>query len=115
MWSLGKQSGLGLLRSADLADHQHGVGLGVVLERLEHVAERGAVDRVAADADRGRDADAERLHLRRRLVAERARAADDADAAGKIDVPGMMPSIALPGEIVPAQFGPVSTMRFSFL
>ena len=29
--------------------------------------------------------------------------------------PGMMPSIALPGEMVPAQFGPVRTMRLSFL
>ena len=105
----------GFLRSADLADHHHGVGVRIVLEQLEDVAEGRAVDRVAADADAGRDADAERLHLRGGLVAERAGAADDADAAGQVDVPGMMPISALPGVMMPAQFGPISRMRFSFL
>src|SRR6476660_3991366 len=50
------------------------------------VEEGRAVDRVAADTDRRRDADAHRLHLRRGLVAERARARDHADIALKIDV-----------------------------
>ena len=78
--------GLGLLRSADLADHQHGLGLGILLEQREMVEEGRAVDRIAADADRGGDADALGLHLRGGLVAERAGARDDADAALQIDV-----------------------------
>ena len=39
--------------AADLADHQHGVGLRVGRELLQHVDEVGAVDRIAADADAG--------------------------------------------------------------
>ncbi len=73
---------LGLLRAADLADHHHRLGLRIVLEQLEDVLEGPAVDRVAADADAGRDADAELLHLGRRLVAERAGTPDDPDPAG---------------------------------
>ena len=74
--------GFGLLRPADLADHHHGLGLGIGLEQLEDVLEGAAVDGIAADADAGGDADAERLHLRSGLVAQRAGAADDADAPG---------------------------------
>ena len=44
--------------AADLADHQDAVGVGVGLEELEHVDEVDAVDRIAADADAGRLADA---------------------------------------------------------
>ena len=45
--------------AADLADHDDGLGLGVVVEQLQHVDEVGAVDRVAADADAGRLAEPE--------------------------------------------------------
>ena len=41
---------------------------------------------ISADADAGGDADAERLHLRAGLVAQRARARDDADVAANVDV-----------------------------
>ena len=103
------QRRLGLLRAADLADHHHGIGLVVLLEALQHVDERAAVDRIAANADARAHADSERLHLRRGLVAERARARDDAHAALRDRCcPGMMPIIALPGEMTPAQLGPMS-------
>jgi hypothetical protein len=39
MCSRTKVRGLGLLGPADLADHHHGVGLGVLLEQLEDVPE----------------------------------------------------------------------------
>ena len=39
--------------AADLADHDDRLGLVVGQEELEHVDEVGAVDRIAADADRG--------------------------------------------------------------
>ena len=45
-------------RAADLAEHDHGLGLGVGLEQLEAVDEARAGNRVAADADARRDADA---------------------------------------------------------
>jgi hypothetical protein len=77
---------LGLLRTADLPDHHHRIGLAIGLEQLEDVAEGRSVDAVTADADRSRDPDAERLHLRGGLVAQRARAADDADPSGQVDV-----------------------------
>ena len=56
-------------------------GVRVVVEELEHVDEVHAVDRIAADADAGRLADAERGELTDRFVGERARARDDADVA----------------------------------
>ena len=80
--------GLGLLRAANLADHDHGFGVGVGLETLEVVEEAAAVDRVTADAHAGGHADAQRLHLRGGLVAQRARARDDADIARQVDVAG---------------------------
>ena len=51
--------GLGLLRTADLADDQHGFGLRVLVEQHEMIEEGRAVDRIAADADRGRYAEPE--------------------------------------------------------
>ncbi len=61
---------------------------GSVSNSSRRVLERAAVDRIAADADAGRDADAELLHLRGGLVAQRARAADHADAPAQVDVAG---------------------------
>jgi hypothetical protein len=55
--------GLGFLRAADFADHHHGVGFGIGFKELQDVLEAGPVDRIAPDADAGRDADAKRLHL----------------------------------------------------
>ena len=49
--------------AADLADHEDGLGVGVVVEEPERVDEAGADDRVAADADAGRLADAELREL----------------------------------------------------
>src|SRR5439155_11328458 len=55
-------------------------------EQFEDVAEGRTVDRIAANADAGRNADTELLHLRRRFIAKRAGASDDADIALQIDV-----------------------------
>src|SRR3546814_11086853 len=57
-------------------------------EQLQAIDEAHAVHRVAADADAGRLAESERGGLRHRLVGQRGRARDDADAAGPIDVAG---------------------------
>src|ERR1700757_4132178 len=40
-------------RSADFADHDDRGGLGISQKHLQHVNEFGALDRIAADADRG--------------------------------------------------------------
>ena len=70
-------------------------GLVVGEEHLEHVDELGALDRIAADADRGRLAEALVGGLEHRLIGQRARAADDADAALLEDVGGHDPDLAL--------------------
>src|SRR5574340_1101406 len=86
-----------LPRAADLADEDDGLGLGVGLEAREAVDEVGAVHRVAADADGGGLAEAERAQLLHRLVGERPRARDDADRARPVDVAGHDPDLALAG------------------
>jgi hypothetical protein len=42
------------------------------------------------------------------LIGQRARARDDPDRAFLVNAPGMMPILALPGEITPGQLGPIS-------
>ena len=71
--------------------------LRVVLEQLEQVDLVGADDRVAADADAGRLAEAEVGQLPDRLVGERAAAADDADRPWLVDVAGHDADLALAG------------------
>src|SRR5262245_46023720 len=60
--------------AADLADHHHGLRLGIGLEQRERVDEIRADHRVAADAEAGGLPDAEPRELIDRLVRERARA-----------------------------------------
>src|SRR5665213_125503 len=76
-----------LLRTTDLADHDNGRRLRIILEALHMVAKGTAVDGIAADADAGRDAQAQRRQLRRRLVAKSARARYDTDIAASVNVP----------------------------
>jgi hypothetical protein len=66
-----------LLVAADLADHDDRLRLGVGLEALEDVDERRADDRVAADPDDRRVAEAQLRQLVADLVGERARARDE--------------------------------------
>ena len=73
--------GLLLGGAADLARHHDQLGLGVGLERGDHVDEARARDRVAADADDARVAEAALGQLVADLVGQRARARDDADVA----------------------------------
>ena len=63
----------------------------------KHVDERGADDRVAADADAGGLAQAEVGQLPDGLVGQGAAAADDADRAGLVDVAGHDADLALAG------------------
>jgi hypothetical protein len=102
--------GVGLVRAADLADHDHGVGVGVVVEGLHHVDVLEAVDRVAADADRPTTGQADLRQLRDRLVGQRAGAADDADASLAMDVARHDADLDLVGVISPGQFGPSSSV-----
>ena len=100
--------GLFLGAAADLADHDHGVGVRIRREQLQRVDVRGADQRIAADADAGGLAHAEPRELVNRFVGQRAALRDDADAPFLADVPGMMPAFALPGRNQPGQFGPTS-------
>src|SRR3546814_10628591 len=83
--------------TTDLADHDDALGLRIVLEQLKAVDEVPAVDRVAADADDGRLAQARVGRLLDRLVRQRARARDDADLAHGMDVAGHDADLALAG------------------
>ena len=84
-------------RAADLADHHDRLGLVVGQEHFEHVDELGALDRVAADADRGGLAEALARGLEHRLIGQRARARDDADRARLEDIGRHDADLALAG------------------
>ena len=77
-------------------DHQDGFGLRIVLEHLQEVDERGADDRIAAQADAGRLPQPQIGELPDGFVGERAAAADDADGAGLVNVAGHDADLALP-------------------
>ena len=95
---LDELGGLLLGRAADLADHHHGLGLGVGLEGLQAVDEAGARHGVAADADAGGHADVLQLELVERLVGEGAGAAHDADRAARLgDLAGGDADVGLAG------------------
>mmetsp|Transcript_54085 Transcript_54085/g.93122 ORF Transcript_54085/g.93122 Transcript_54085/m.93122 type:complete len:237 (+) Transcript_54085:457-1167(+) len=81
---------------ANLADHDDALGLRVVREALQAVDEVGAVERVAPDAHARGLPQPHVRGLLHRLVREGARATDDADLAGKVDVARHDPDLALP-------------------
>src|ERR1700694_1639157 len=74
--------------AADLAHHDHRIGVGVVVEHLHDVDVLQSVDRVAADADTGRLAQPALHQLTDRFVRQCSRARDDADAALLVYLPG---------------------------
>ena len=76
----------GLLRATDFADHHDGVSFWISFKELQDVLEAGSVDRIAADANAGRDADAKRLHLCCRFIPQGAGPPDDSDATGHVDM-----------------------------
>jgi hypothetical protein len=55
MFALHQRSRVGLVRAADLADHDDRIGVRIVVEQAHDVDVLQAVDRVAADADRRLD------------------------------------------------------------
>src|SRR5690606_9806658 len=69
---------------ADLADHDDGVGVGILLERRQGVDVGGPDDRVTADADTRGEADVPQLV--HHLVGQGAGLADQADPPGTGDV-----------------------------
>jgi hypothetical protein len=70
---------------ADLADHDDGLRVRVVLEEPEHVDEVRADDRISADPDARGLSDAAPRELVDRLVGERPAARDDPDVAFLVD------------------------------
>src|SRR5690606_7245253 len=82
-----------LVRAADLSDHDHRLGLSILLERGQAVDERRPDDRVAADAHARRLAEAGARELVDDLVRERSRAGHDADRAARHDLAGDDPDL----------------------
>ena len=101
-----------LLVAADLADHDDDLRLRVGLEPLEHVDERRADDRVAADADDRRVAEPELGQLVADLVGERPERDTRPTAPSRKISAGMIPTFAFPGESAPGQFGPIIVTPF---
>ena len=101
----GPGRGLLLGRAADLADQDDRVGVGVRGEQLEDVEERRADDRVAADPDARRLADARVGHRLDRLVGQRPERLTTPTRPSRWIEPGMIPTLAEPGDVAPGQFG----------
>src|SRR3989344_2328484 len=80
--------GFGFVRAADLANHDDGIGVRVVVERLHDVDVLEAVDRVTADAHGAGLTQAEFGQLSHGFVRQRAGARDHADATLAVDVAG---------------------------
>ena len=84
-----------LVVAADLADHDDRFGRGVGLEQPQHVDERGADHRVAADADGRALPDPGPGEGVDDLVGQRARAGDDPDRPRGVDEAGHDPDFRL--------------------
>ena len=80
--------GVGFIGAADFADHDHGVGIRIVVEGAHHVDVLQTVDRVATDANGAGLAQADFGELGHGFIGQRAGAADHADAALAVDVAG---------------------------
>src|SRR5690348_8875953 len=65
--------------TADLTDHDNGLGLRILFEQRQDIDKPGAVHWIAANADAGGFAQAERRQLMDRFIGEGAAAGDDAD------------------------------------
>ena len=83
--------------SADFADQDHRFCLSIFIEEFHRVEMRQTADRIAADANAGRLAMTARSQLPNRLVRERARARDHADAARLVNVTRHDPNLACAG------------------
>jgi hypothetical protein len=95
-----------LLGPADLADERDRVGVGIRRERLDHVEELRADDRVTADPDAGGDADPGLRQLVHDLVGQGAGPADQPDVARHRDVGRDDADVGLPGRDHPGAVRP---------
>src|SRR6185312_403384 len=95
--ALDELGGFFFRRSADLADHDDRLRLGIGEEHFEAVDEIGAVDRIAADADAARLPEPDGGGLRHGFIGECAGARDDADMTLLVDVAGHDTDLAFAG------------------
>src|SRR5688500_19112589 len=86
-----------LVGAADLADQDDRAGFGVVLEERQAVDEVGADDRIAADPDARRLADAGTRQVMNDLVGKRAAPRHNANGSRRADLAGEDPDLALAG------------------
>src|SRR5258708_2326512 len=82
---------------ADFADHDDGMRVGIVVEQVNRVEERGADDGIAADADAGGLADAETRELVHGFVRQSAAAAHQSNVALLVNPAGHDPDFAFAG------------------
>src|SRR3569623_429589 len=79
-------SGIGFVGPADFTDHDDGIGLRVVIEHFHDVDVLQSVDRIAADANRGRLSQSQCGQLAYCLIGQRAGTRDHADATFLVDM-----------------------------
>src|SRR5690606_24810296 len=82
------QSRVDFVWTADLANHDNGIGIRIVVEHLEHVDVLQTVDWVATDTDSRGLTQAQFGYLSNGFVCQRAGAADHTDAALAVNVAG---------------------------
>src|SRR4029453_9233856 len=75
-------------RTANFSDQDDPMCIGIVVEELDDVEVRGAVDRIAADADAGALADTATGELPHRLIRQGAAAGHHADVSFLMNVGG---------------------------
>src|ERR1019366_7612010 len=80
--------------AADLADHDHAVGVGVVVEHPDDIQVRRTIHRISADADAGALAESARRELVNRLIGQGPGPGHDTDMAPLVNVAGSDPDAA---------------------
>src|SRR6185436_13106944 len=85
------------VRAADLAHHDHGFGLRIVVEKLHHVDVLEPVHRIAADTHTTRLTQTECGKLPDRFIRERAGAGHHPDRPFHVDMTGHDPDLELVG------------------
>ncbi len=81
---------------------------GIFIQQLQRIHVRRPDNRIASDTDGRRLSDSALRQLIDGFIRQGPGAGDDADVAFFVNASGMMPIFALPGEITPGQFGPMS-------
>ena len=83
------------------------MGVGIFIEEPDGIDEVRADDWIAADTDAGRLTDLPLRELPDRFVGQRSTARNHADVSFEMNMSRHDSDLALPGEMIPGQLGPI--------